>query len=310
MKWLFLLMVAVNIAIFVWGVQRETETATAGDPRYSNIGEIKLLSKAEIQAQVAVQASENENIDESTPVPEQQFNSEEAIAATTLDIAAEAADPEPELSVEQEAARDVNSASSVQVSESAATEIPPKELADASTHESPQLQSEEPETAGAELTAVPEIPCWTLGPIDKRPAALIILEAVKKENVSADLREEVAKDITGFWVVLPPYENASAAIEVVNILKARDVLDVQRFYRGELQNGVSLGIYNQRYNAEKRRQQIETKGFSPEVIPRYKEELRYWIDYSSESEVTISRDMPTEYSGLVSAKRECGDPLD
>ena len=108
-------------------------------------------------------------------------------------------------------------------------------------------------------------------------------------------------------MVLPPYENAAAANEVVNQLKARDVIDVQRFYRGELQNGVSLGIYNQRFNAEKRRAQIETKGFSPEVLPRYNEVLRYWIDYRSGNEVDVLGDMPSAYGDLAVTPRECED---
>lgn len=105
--------------------------------------------------------------------------------------------------------------------------------------------------------------------------------------------------------MLPPYENARIANQVVEQLKSRDVVDVQRFYKGELQNGVSLGVYNQRYNAEKRRAQIETKGFSPEVLPRYNEVPAYWVDYRSENEADILNDLPSGYRDLAVTRQEC-----
>ena len=77
MRWLFLLMVAVNIAIYIWGLQRETDTSVELDPRYRNIGEIKLLSKAEIEASATEQTSENDNTVEPLVSSEQRIGNEE-----------------------------------------------------------------------------------------------------------------------------------------------------------------------------------------------------------------------------------------
>ena len=85
MRWLFLLMVAVNIAIYVWGVQRETDTSTTLDPRYRNIGEIRLLSTADIESFATEQNIVDNETGESVANPEQQIGSEENSSTITLD---------------------------------------------------------------------------------------------------------------------------------------------------------------------------------------------------------------------------------
>ena len=354
MRWLFLLMVAVNIAIYVWGLQHETDTSAALDPRYNNIGEIILLSKADIErsatdqpsvngdtgeplvsskqrigdednsSTITLEASESditqepalyagdeisENDDTGEPVvsSEQRIGDEGNSSTITPEASESALTQEPALSAGMEAEAVVNATAPEGDSESTETTISPPPLIPAAevTEEPPPALVEESETAEAETVVVQQMFCWTLGPIQERPGALTILETVEKMGVSALLREEIEKTITGYWVVLPPYENASTASKVVKQLQARDVIDVQRFYRGEFQNGVSLGVYNRRFNAEKRKAQIETKGFFPEVLPRVKEVPRFWVDCQTASDIDILGNLPSEFRDLVATQRTC-----
>lgn len=300
-------MVAVNIAIYVWGLQRETDRQTALDPRYRNIGEIILLSKAEVEETAIAQEL---NKDESAANPGQQTNRAEESSQITPEVAETGLDQEVDSHLEKEGEAAAEAALPAMAGESNVTMPPAVPVTSEVTDERPPARSEGSEKADTDAVAVQQELCWTLGPITQRSAALTVLKAIEKKVASADLREETEKSITGYWVVLPPYENATAANEVVEQLKARGITDVQRFYRGELQNGVSLGIYNQLFNAEKRRAQIVTKGFSPEVLPRYHDVPNFWVDYRSGEEVDILSHLPYEYRQLAATPRKCATQPD
>ena len=308
MKWLFFIVLAVNIAIYVWGQQRETGTSAALDPRFRNIGEIILLTQEDLENPPIALSSISDNAGESEAIAEPQSGAEENLSIPSPEaVAATEPTPEAALSVGKEAEVVENSPSEEAHDETPETEIPSLAAASEEMEKVPLVQAEEVATAEAEITVPQATFCWTLGPMTQKPGALNLLGVVAKQALSAELREEPEKNITGYWVLLPPYESASAANEVVKQLKSRDVIDVQRFYKGEYQNGVSLGIYNRRFNAEKRREQIEAKGFSAEVVPRYNEVPRYWIDFRSEREANGGVDLPSAFRGVTASRRECND---
>lgn len=312
MKWLFFIVLTVNIAIYVWGLQRETDTSTTLDPRFRNIGEIILLAKEDLEIPAIVQSPVSESAGEPEATSDQQFDSEESVSITIPETVYATDESTPQVALPARGEKKVGEVAENAIlgelnNDSPESAIPLLATSAEETDKFPLDQAEATEAAEAE-TVVPQATfCWTLGPITQKPGALNLLGVVGKQALSADLREEMEKNISGYWVLLPPYENASAANEVVKQLKSRDVIDVQRFYKGEFQNGVSLGIYNQRYNAEKRRAQIETKGFSAEVVPRYNEVRSYWIDYRSEREVNGHVDIPPAFRGLATSRRQCSD---
>lgn len=304
MRWLFLLLVTVNIAILIWGVQREKGTSAELDSRYRNVGEIKLLSRADIESLAAERISERD-VFESVAGSEETIGKSENNSAIVPEVSETELTPQAVSDAETEEVAVASAASPDEDDESLEAAVTPVPAVAEITDDPLPVQFDEPEPVKEEAVVQQKLFCWTLGPIKQRPAALNILQAVEKKVFSAALREAVEKSITGYWVVLPPYENARIANQVVEQLKSRDVVDVQRFYKGELQNGVSLGVYNQRYNAEKRRAQIETKGFSPEVLPRYNEVPAYWVDYRSENEADILNDLPSGYRDLAVTRQEC-----
>lgn len=329
MRWLVFLLIAANIAIYLWGVQREWVVSTDSDPRYRQIGEIILLTKADIEDLVAKQLLEKEKSENAKVTTDQQPTIEldspelpaeliqdeptsEAQADTEISSVTniETAPPEEAIPV-KEPTQVTNTLASFNENElendgeQTETEEPP--MIDKSDRiEAPlQEQAEENNDAKPEAAVVSETRCWTLGPMAQRQAADNFLKAVADKVISAKVREGTEQIITGYWVVLPPYESASAANKVVEQLKARDVIDVQRFYQGEYQNGVSLGIYNRRHNAEKRKAQIEAKGFFPEVVPRYKEVPNYWTDFISQGEVNADMNIPSSYPDSVLTEQQC-----
>ena len=104
MKWLFLILLAANVAIYVWGLQRETDSSTTLDPRFRNIGEIILLTKEDLAVPAIVQSPVSENAKEPEATPEQQFRNDESLAITTPETVSAPGEytPEAELSAEVE----------------------------------------------------------------------------------------------------------------------------------------------------------------------------------------------------------------
>lgn len=330
MRWLVFLLVAANIAIYLWGIQREEDSSAESDPRYRQIGEIILLTKADIESLAVAETEESEGIESLVDATHPQPAVEEKIPPVIpMEV------PQVELPTETKPGTDIEfdkeietyspgeenllgepleetvsaatndkNLSDSDVDRLAAEAAPMIAVADA-TEVSPQIEPEEVKDSEPEVPAEPEPSCWTLGPVSKQQEAEGLRTKVAEITVSAEVREGVEQIITGYWVVLPPYENAGAANRVVEQLKEQGVTDVQRFYRGEYQNGISLGIYNQRYNAEKRKAQIETKGFSPDVLPRFRGVPNYWVDFISQGEVDMDTGVRSIFPDIAVTERQC-----
>jgi hypothetical protein len=86
----------------------------------------------------------------------------------------------------------------------------------------------------------------------------------------------------GYWVMIPPLDNPEAAANLVQQLRERGVKDLRRFVRGKQKNGISLGVFSKRENAERRRREIARGGFASEISPRYITAPIYWVDYRGE----------------------------
>lgn len=176
----------------------------------------------------------------------------------------------------------------------------------------PTTETLEPESAQFQEHSEPlQLICNVLGPIEDEVLAKAIFREIERQGgVGAALRTEPLKRVTGYWVVLPTYNDYGGAIDAIKKLKQQGIVDIQRFYRGELKDGVSLGIYNRRLNAEKRKSQIEEKGFSPEILPRYTEIPAFWIDIKTEHSDDLLGRITDHYPALESKNTECNqEPL-
>ncbi|MCP3870606.1 MAG: hypothetical protein GY703_21445 [Gammaproteobacteria bacterium] len=140
---------------------------------------------------------------------------------------------------------------------------------------------QEPQEEPVEMAVVEPRQCISLGPIKEEAVAMTLVEELTRNGMLVLPRQEVVEEPAGFWVIIPPYETTVEAREVEARLGSEGVEDYQRFYRGDYKNGISLGIFSRRFNAESRRDAIAAKGFSPEVLPRTREKTYYWFDYET-----------------------------
>jgi len=143
------------------------------------------------------------------------------------------------------------------------------------------------EAAAAELSEAPEEPaeaqrdrCVSLGPFpsqsDLRRALNSLTPAVKR----IQFRESRTSQSRGFIVYLPAPPTREQALAVARELSGKGVRDYYVVTAGEQQNTISLGLFKERANADRRRADLTALGFAPSVSERTETLPVYWIDYA------------------------------
>src|SRR5690606_12837132 len=72
------------------------------------------------------------------------------------------------------------------------------------------------------------------------------------------------------------------ALATARQLAARGVRDYYVVTAGEQENTVSLGLFRELANAEKRRDDLQAQGFRAQLEPRTEQASQWWIDLVSE----------------------------
>ncbi len=120
--------------------------------------------------------------------------------------------------------------------------------------------------------------CATIGPFptqsDMRAALVELTPQVRR----IQYRNAKATQSRGYWVFLAALQSREEALGVARALSAKGVRDYYVVTAGDQQNTVSLGLFREQANAERRRAEIAGMGFRPELIQRTEELPVYWID--------------------------------
>ncbi len=133
-----------------------------------------------------------------------------------------------------------------------------------------------------------EAQCFTIGPVD---SAMQIrqLRSEFSEYIS-DARERIsqAQVTRDFMVYLDQAESRAQALEFAQELGSMGLTDYFVIVSGSMENGISLGLYNDERYALKRRQDLRALGFNPQLMPRYEAVEQHWLDYR----LAVGKDSP------------------
>ncbi|MCF6264147.1 MAG: hypothetical protein L3J24_11250 [Xanthomonadales bacterium] len=121
--------------------------------------------------------------------------------------------------------------------------------------------------------------CATIGPLESAAMVRRLRDRLSAYASRIRERQTEARVERGFWVYLPIADSRNAAIEYTNQLGSMGINDYFVVTSGEMQNAVSLGLYNDLPNAELRQKQLQALGFNPQLGARREYETRYWLDY-------------------------------
>jgi SPOR domain len=141
--------------------------------------------------------------------------------------------------------------------------------------------------ASAELAAAPESradlgndECHSIGTFPTQADVRAAIGALTPLTRRIQFREAHATQARGFWVYLPALQSREQALAAARQLSAKGVRDYYVVTAGDQQNTISLGLFRDQGNAERRRAEIAALGFAPQSIARTEELPVYWLDYA------------------------------
>lgn len=152
-----------------------------------------------------------------------------------------------------------------------------------------------------ELDSVPESEadlandvCRTLGPLSTQADARAVANALRPLVKRSRMRETIQTQTRGYWVYLAAAANREAALANARALAYKNVRDYYVITAGDQQNMVSLGLFRDQGNAERRRAELAALGFAPKIDLRSENLPLYWIDFALSGE-----NLPADFAARV-----------
>lgn len=142
---------------------------------------------------------------------------------------------------------------------------------------------------GAELAAAPESvadlandDCRSIGPFPSQADVRAAMNTLTPLTKRTRTRVQHVTESRGDWVYLPAFKTREEALDAARALAAKGVRDYYVVTAGDQQNTVSLGLFRDAGNAERRRAQIAALGFAPKLVARIEDLPEYWLDFALE----------------------------
>lgn len=140
----------------------------------------------------------------------------------------------------------------------------------------------EDEESPLELSAAPSVDdegnplCTLVGPFPKLLRAEYFIERLAALDVSSSVYEiEIPGDV-GYWVFLAPEESRKQAYNKLRELQAKGV-DSYVIPKGELENGISFGMFSRQNLAEQRLQAMKEQGYPAELKEISRSYKEIWV---------------------------------
>jgi len=163
-----------------------------------------------------------------------------------------------------------------------------------------QNPSEDTPAVVEESPQVDENLCALVGPYTNLAQADILVEKLAGLEVSAVLNTVAVPVKKNYWVYLPPMETKADSFKKLAELQAQEI-DSFIIRNGELANGISLGLFNERDRAETSKQKFLDLGYPVAIHEDIRTAEQYWVIAKARDAVTVSQDT---WSQLLEASDE------
>ena len=244
LRLLFVLLIALNIAVAAWLLLGDSGTH-AIDPNDGGVPKLKLLAEL--------------------PVP--PGSSAPAAPATSSTVAAATLSSKPAVagSASVQTAQPTAAATAAAKPSAAATAAPTNPLAAATTTASTSPRR--------------SYRCLALGPFANQVDLRAARSALASRTVRSRQRQEQTSESRGWRVFLPALATREQALAQARRLDAKGIKDYFVVTaQGELQNSVALGLFHDPANARKRRDEVVAAGFPARMSERTETTPVWWLD--------------------------------
>ena len=121
--------------------------------------------------------------------------------------------------------------------------------------------------------------CFTIGPFEEEARAQAARQRLARLDVEPRQRTTRDEEVYGYQVVLPPFESREEALAATRELQQQGVEDYFIVSGPELENAVSVGLFERKRFAIRHADYLNDLGFDVELRLRTRERTRYWQDY-------------------------------
>lgn len=147
--------------------------------------------------------------------------------------------------------------------------------------------------------------CLSIGAFATQADMRSAVKALTPLVARVQFRETRVTEVRGYWVYLPAPANRERALDIARQLSSKGISDYYIVTAGEQPNAISLGLFRESGNAEKRLNEIRALGFKPEMTQRSDEVPMYWVD------VAQTGDTPLDWRANVPVRSELhAQPID
>lgn len=299
MKWLFILLLIINVGIFAWGYQQEQLAVKPPIAAGADVGDMRLINELNKESdQAATETTSAPVQTEHASEPERLESSEKQAG----DSAAEA---------EQNSEQETATLADTDATPPEGPEVDAVENQPYISDDQKQPQPENP-VAGdrvAEFESDTTSRCGAIGPIIDRQVAQEVLDDLGKLKFAPKLETSTKKQQIGYWVVIPHLADSDQAQAMIERLAQAGLRDIWHFRGGELENVISLGVFSKKENAENFSREVLAKGFKTEMQPRYLNKQHYMVKFTITRPKTVTGIMwgmvEKKYSKMPFTEQTC-----
>jgi len=138
--------------------------------------------------------------------------------------------------------------------------------------------------------------CWAVGSFATELDAKHVYARMLALDIQAQVqgREKLLKK--EFWVYLPPLASQKQALRKLKELQHRKI-DSYIITEGELQNGISLGLFSQQDSVDRLVANLKKKQIDPEIKVLDRTRTEYWVLAPTDAGVDMTEDMQGKLTG-------------
>lgn len=143
--------------------------------------------------------------------------------------------------------------------------------------------------------------CWAVGPYPVELDAKHLYARMLAMDIPAKVESQSVVIKEEFWVYLEPMANRKQAMRKLKELQKRKV-DSFVITEGELENGISLGLFGQKESVDRLLAKLKEKNITASVKPLKRTRNQYWVmapintqypmDESTRNRLMEGRDTP------------------
>jgi len=193
---------------------------------------------------------------------------------------------------------------------------PEKSTAQASLATQPQSGDKQKQIDQAEVVLNPpiravflELACYSIGPFVQEKSVKSVSSILTELGMVTTYKSETRREISGYWVYIPPLPSRDDARNVISMLKERGLKDFLIVSNGENRNAISLGFFGTKDGAQQHQTRMKTLGLNPIMEESYRQSNGFWLDFSSPNTPplpqTVIEAIQQQYDEISMKKRPC-----